>query len=112
MQGWMGQGRERVARESDASFGVRGENGRGVGVGVRPRCGLGRPGGIGSAIWRPQGDGRRFGVGGGGRLCARETALGAPSNLRKARGSRETRRSRARMSLELRDLLDFKTTAL
>ena len=32
----MGQGRERVARESDAFFGVRGENGPGVGEGVRP----------------------------------------------------------------------------
>ena len=35
-RGWMGQGRERVAREGDAFFGVRSANGLGVcGRGVR-----------------------------------------------------------------------------
>ena len=49
-RGWMGQGRERVARDSDAFFGARCENGRGVGEGVGPGCGLGCPGDIGSAM--------------------------------------------------------------
>ena len=32
--GWMGQGRERVARESDAFFGYGGASGSGLGEGV------------------------------------------------------------------------------
>ena len=45
--GWMGQGRERVAREGDVFFGYVGANGSGVSEGVRSGCALGRSGDIG-----------------------------------------------------------------
>ena len=83
--GWMRQGWERVARQGDTFFGYGGASGSGLGEGVRPGCALGRPGDIGKAIGRTQGDGRRFRVGRGGRLFARETVLGSPSNLKQAR---------------------------
>ena len=80
--GWMGHGRERVGRESDAIFGVPGANGLGMGEVVPPGCALGRAGGIGKAVRRRQGDGPRFRVWRGGRLFGRGTVLGAPSNLK------------------------------
>ena len=65
--------------------GYGGANGLGMGEVVPPGCALGRAGGIGKAVRRRQGDGRRFRVGRGGRLLVRETVLGASSNLKQAR---------------------------
>ena len=53
-RGWMGQWRERVARESDGFLGARGANGLELGEGARPGCTSDRPRDTGLAQWRTQ----------------------------------------------------------
>ena len=71
-------------------LGYGGANESGLAEVLRPGVCVGAYGDIGGATWRTQGDGGMFRVGRGGRLLARETVLGAPTNLKQARGDAES----------------------
>ena len=71
MWGWMGQGRERVARESDVFFGVRGREWVGCGRWCAAGVSVGASGGT---LAKPYGERKAMAVGselGAGAGCSR-----------------------------------------